>query len=504
MALDDLKETIATLQARIRAHHAYLTGYETRTRQALIDPLLRALGWDVEDPDSVKLEYGIKRKWADYALMKSEKPIAVIEAKALGKALQYDEKMQALNYANMEGIDYMAVTNGDHWQLFDVFARGPLDERILMKFQLAQDEPYACALQALALWRPNLASGKLKEAATPVTIKSAPEESTPAPSSPQQTATVRVNTTNLASGNLAAAIPESSSPQQTSGEWQALTELQVTRGQRAPTFVQFPNSSPKPLGSWVDLWVRVAEYLVETGKISERNCPIKTERSKSKYLLHTEPKHANGREFMSKRKVDNLWLDTFVGSTSTWRKSRWLLKKFSVDPATVFVSTTNLASGNLAAAIPVTIKSAPEESTPAPISPQQSSDGWQALTEFHVEKGQRAPASIQFPNSTPKPLSSWVDLWASVAEYLVETDKISERDCPIKMERPKSYYLLHTEPKHPNGKPFYTKRKIGNLLWSDGYFNNSNYPEAATERSRWLLEKFGVDPATVRVNTNQS
>ena len=171
MALDDLKETIEMLRERIQAHRPYLEGYETRTRQALIDPMLRALGWDVEDPNSVELEYGIRRKWADYALMVNEKPIAVIEAKALGTPLNDDEKMQALNYANMDGIDYMAVTNGDHWQMFDVFKRGQLDDRILMEFQLMQDEPYACALQALGLWRPNLASGKPQEAATPVLIE---------------------------------------------------------------------------------------------------------------------------------------------------------------------------------------------------------------------------------------------------------------------------------------------------------------------------------------------
>lgn len=87
MALDDLKETIETLRERIQAHRAYLEGNETRTRQVLIDPMIRALGWDVENPDSVELEYGIEGKRADYALMGSERPIAVVEAKVLGTQL---------------------------------------------------------------------------------------------------------------------------------------------------------------------------------------------------------------------------------------------------------------------------------------------------------------------------------------------------------------------------------------------------------------------------------
>ena len=122
MALDDLKETIEKLRERIQAHRAYLAGHETRTRQVLIDPMLRALGWDIENLDSVQLEHTkTKKEWIDYALMGSKGPIAVIEAKALGKPLEDKATDQALNYANKGDIDYMVVTDGDHWQMLDVF-----------------------------------------------------------------------------------------------------------------------------------------------------------------------------------------------------------------------------------------------------------------------------------------------------------------------------------------------------------------------------------------------
>ena len=322
MALDDLKETIETLSARIQAHRAHLEGNETRTRQALIDPILRALGWDVENPDSVKLEYGIKRKWADYALMGSTRPIAVIEAKALGRALKDDEKMQALNYANMDGIDYMAVTNGDHWQMFDVFKRGQLGDRILMEFQLTRDEPYACALQALGLWRPNLASGKPQEAATPVMIeKLTRAESASTVSEPLEKKKVAEPSNN--------------------GDWVPLTSLKVERGQKLPTNtnIKFPDSSTKPLKYWTDMLAFVAEYLVKTGKISAQNCPVIKENSKL-YLLHTEPIHRNLKEFMAKREIGNgLWVLTDFSADKMHENACWLLDKFGVNPSTVLVST---------------------------------------------------------------------------------------------------------------------------------------------------------------------
>ena len=81
MALDDLKEVVEKLQLVIKTYKAdYLLGKERRTRQMLIDPLLKVLGWDVLDPGAVYLEHNKM----DYALMSNATPVAVIEAKPLG------------------------------------------------------------------------------------------------------------------------------------------------------------------------------------------------------------------------------------------------------------------------------------------------------------------------------------------------------------------------------------------------------------------------------------
>ena len=53
MLLDDLVGVIETLQQRMEKHRFVLQANETRTRMALIDPLLSALGWDTTDPGLV-------------------------------------------------------------------------------------------------------------------------------------------------------------------------------------------------------------------------------------------------------------------------------------------------------------------------------------------------------------------------------------------------------------------------------------------------------------------
>ena len=166
--LDDLQCVIAKLQKMIEIRSDYLSGKETRTRQVLIDLLLQELGWEVSDPDAVQLEYGIEKKRADYALMSGGGPVAVIEAKGLGKPLTDTVTTQAHSYVNEEGIPYMIVTDGNKWEMFEVFKKAALKERLLMEFQLSKQPAHEIALQVLRIWKPNLASGKPKKAMKPV------------------------------------------------------------------------------------------------------------------------------------------------------------------------------------------------------------------------------------------------------------------------------------------------------------------------------------------------
>ena len=72
MALNDLVDCIEVLKSRMQSHRVDLVENETRTRMALIDPLLCALGWDVSDPAMVTPEYKVGNKSADYALLRPD------------------------------------------------------------------------------------------------------------------------------------------------------------------------------------------------------------------------------------------------------------------------------------------------------------------------------------------------------------------------------------------------------------------------------------------------
>ena len=55
MPLESLLELVETLRARIDEHGPALRQSEALTRAVLVDPLLRELGWDTEDPAQFKV-----------------------------------------------------------------------------------------------------------------------------------------------------------------------------------------------------------------------------------------------------------------------------------------------------------------------------------------------------------------------------------------------------------------------------------------------------------------
>ena len=151
MPLDDLVTVIETLQGRIEKHGASLRENETRTRMALIDPLLQVLGWDN------------RRPWAGNPRIqrqRSEGRLRPVEtawttggnsgSQEVGR-ISESHRMQMLNYSNASGVEYAGLTDGNRWELYEVFERGPLEDRRILNITLAGTPAHQLALQFLLL-----------------------------------------------------------------------------------------------------------------------------------------------------------------------------------------------------------------------------------------------------------------------------------------------------------------------------------------------------------------
>ncbi len=114
MVLENLLILIEKLRGRIDRHGDALRQSEALTRYALIDPLLRELGWDTEDPDVVVPEYSSGGGRVDYALCKNGKSVIMLEAKKLDTPLN-DAIGQGIQYCLVGGRPQGGAPTW-HWQ----------------------------------------------------------------------------------------------------------------------------------------------------------------------------------------------------------------------------------------------------------------------------------------------------------------------------------------------------------------------------------------------------
>lgn len=317
MLLDELVGVIETLKERIKSHRDVLSANEYRTRVSLIDPLLCVLGWDVADPLMVTLEYHVRGKRADYALLKSEGiPMVVLEAKSLGTSLSDNELMQMLTYANADNVPFAGLTDGNHWEIYSVFDQKPLSERLMLKTSVAQDPTSQLSLQFLLLWRRNIVSGSPKPAAKPIIEISPPyiEEPKPDPPTPPNV--------NSMEG------------------WTTLAEFKAVKGTDPPTAIRFGVNDEHPLGNWNSVIVRIAEHLVTRKLLKAERCPVSAGPKSIRRLVNTEPRHSSGREFVVKRALSNgLYVDLNYSSSDCIKMGTYLLGHFGQDPSQVWLKT---------------------------------------------------------------------------------------------------------------------------------------------------------------------
>ena len=303
--LDDLVAVIDTLKSRIEQHRADLQSNETRTRMALIDPLLTVLGWDTSDPGLVTPEYDVSGKRADYALLKAGgKPVVVLEAKKLGESLA-SHRSQMVGYSVEFGVPYSGLTDGDHWELYDVFKQTASEEKRLLSLSIANAPVHQCALQLLMLWRPNLQSGQPTPAPTPLVQVERGDPPVP--------------------------------PPPTTG-WTSLTELQVESGSDAPSAVRLPNGEERQIRYWNGIVFEVADWLARNGHVGAQNCPIARTPAGGFYLIHTEAIHPNGKAFFNGKKLSNgLFVETSLSARDSSLASRYLMQSLGQDPSSVLL-----------------------------------------------------------------------------------------------------------------------------------------------------------------------
>ena len=307
MLLENLLECVNGIRERIEAHGSAFRKSEAQTRYALIDPLLRELGWDTQDPALVVPEYQSGKVRADYALMSDNTPAMMVEAKSLDTPLR-DVVRQGIGYCLEEGTGHFAVTDGRRWGVYETFKRVPIDEKRIVSFDLQDQSPAEVCLQALALWRPAVQSGNVAPGQAPV-VSLTPEEPV---------------------------IPDTQLPPVVDEhEWRPLSELVPETQGPKPRAVMFPDLSRASIDSWKSMLIEVMRWLIKAGHLTTGRCPVPYSDRSKRHVVGVRPFHADGSPFNESGRVlvDSFHIDTKHSAKQTAQATRSVIEHVGQDPA---------------------------------------------------------------------------------------------------------------------------------------------------------------------------
>ena len=307
MPLESLLSLVEKLRKRIDDHGKELRQSEALTRYALIDPLLRELGWDTEDPGLVRPEYREAGGSADYALFSENKPLMMVEAKKLDTSLRNEKVLtQGLAYCQKQGTRYLSVTDGRRWEIYETHKLVSIDEKRIVEFDLKSQSAAEACLKALTLWQLKI-SGDLAPGQTPIV--------TPTHNQPDS--------------------PEPPTPSPDGQKWQLLPKLNPQGGDPPPVEIQFPDNSVVSITTWRSLLARVATWLIDNNHLTKSHCPVRWSTRSKRYIVHTEPVHENGNPFYTPDppSIGSLYIHRFGPPGANTHASRIVIKHAGQDPA---------------------------------------------------------------------------------------------------------------------------------------------------------------------------
>jgi hypothetical protein len=294
VSIDELARRVVVLAERLRRYQDVFRRNEAAVRTSLVEPFLRIWGWDTEDPAQVTPEFSTQSGRPDYALLGPDgRPIAFVGVKTLGKP---EDLTQYISYCVSEGVGYFIATDGKTWEVYNTLEPKPLREKLVTRWDILEDPPVEVLRKSFVIAR---GVRERLGASEPIWSRKAPESRQP-----------RLTLAKIMSANV-----------------------------KPPFSIIFPDQQRYSIQKWNELLTSVVEWLMKTGRLTEKHLPLKTPRSTKRYLVNTRPKHPTGTDFWQPKSVSGVYVETHFSSNDIKRMTYYLLREFGVDPDGVVVET---------------------------------------------------------------------------------------------------------------------------------------------------------------------
>lgn len=137
----DFAEEIRVLASRAEKSCKHIKGEET-TKQSLIVPFIRGMGYDTYDPIEVIFEFfadiGTKKgETVDIAIMRDERPIILVECKRCDRSLDGQHSSQPFRYFSTTDARVAILTNGIVYRFFtDLEKSNQMDAKPFLEINL--------------------------------------------------------------------------------------------------------------------------------------------------------------------------------------------------------------------------------------------------------------------------------------------------------------------------------------------------------------------------------
>ncbi|QDV55148.1 type I restriction endonuclease [Rosistilla oblonga] len=137
----ELFDTLTRLASRLESQRELLETEEA-TKNAVIMPIINALGYNVFDPSEVIPEFtadvGVKKgEKVDYAIVVGGDPTILIECKPITTKLDFKHASQLYRYFGVTSARFAVLTNGQYlWFYTDLDSPNKMDTKAFFKFDL--------------------------------------------------------------------------------------------------------------------------------------------------------------------------------------------------------------------------------------------------------------------------------------------------------------------------------------------------------------------------------
>lgn len=335
-----IKETIETVVERIKKYRSLYEQSEMQVREGIVNPILRGLGWNPENPEEVQHNVTTEEGIPDYSLLKENKKVLFIEAKNLSVDIEKREVIRQLaNYCFGEGMKYGALTNGSMWVLFRAFQEGTtMAERVVWKTDIENDDIAATIRKLNTISKENIGDIETLIKKLPIlddiwqSLLDEPED-------------LVKGFIPIFDDLIKERHPDYEFPYSEIEDFMKervkelisrTDEIVIDRGQSTkpppppivtrPTRMKIGTDTYK-IKTSKDILVNTAEWLIRKRKLKREDCPI--EAGPAWNLVNTQPKHRNGKDFFNQRRLSNdLYIETNYSARDCIDRAQQLLKRY--------------------------------------------------------------------------------------------------------------------------------------------------------------------------------